>query len=274
MFKLIFFSLFSHLAIGGLLPLLFISLDEIGTMFFRLISLLSAAFLLFALLAQPFDVQQQAASSMLAAGSSDLITGLLIFSMVTLAAGSIWLKRLRKSYVWIALASGVAALFASAAAYPVATAATQSSFVVKALSFAGSAFLLGSVMTAMITGHWYLVNHRLTIQPLKIASLLFLAAAVLRVLFVIGLMSASVFSETMATPIAQNLLSFSGEGMIFWARVAIGLAGPLIFGIMIYETVKLRSTQSATGILYAAVVMVFIGEAFSKFLWYFTGIPV
>lgn len=274
MFKLIFFSLFSHLAIGGLLPLLFISLDEIGTMFFRLISLLSAAFLLFALLAQPFDVQQQAASSMLAAGSSDLITGLLIFSMVTLAAGSIWLKRLRKSYVWIALASGVAALFASATAYPVATAATQSSFVVKALSFAGSAFLLGSVMTAMITGHWYLVNHRLTIQPLKIASLLFLAAAVLRVLFVIGLMSASVFSETMATPIAQNLLSFSGEGMIFWARVAIGLAGPLIFGIMIYETVKLRSTQSATGILYAAVVMVFIGEAFSKFLWYFTGIPV
>lgn len=273
MFKLIFFSLFSHLAIGGLLPLLFISLDEIGTMFFRFISILSAIFLFFALLAQPFGPQLQPASSVFSLAASDLLTGLLIFSIVALIAGCIWLKRLRKSYLWLALIVGVAALLVSAASFPAAATATQSSFAVKAFSFAGSAFLLGSVMTAMITGHWYLVNHRLTIQPLKVASWLFLAATIVRVLFVIGLMSASVFSE-LTTGIAQNLLSLSGEGMIFWARVAIGLVGPLIFGIMIYETVKLRSTQSATGILYAAVVMVFIGEAFSKFLWFFTGIPV
>lgn len=271
MFKLIFFSLFSHLAVGGLLPLLFISLDEIGTMFFRLINLLSAAFLIFALLAHPFDNSMPSASYPVSGFSGNLVIGLLIFSIVALLAGTIWLKRLRTSYVWLAMFSGMAVLLLSAAAYPVLPDLAQPSFAAKALSFASSAFLLGSVMTAMITGHWYLVNHRLTIQPLKIASLLFLAATVLRVLFVLVVMSANAFAESAA---AMNLLSLSGAGMIFWARVAIGLVGPLIFGIMIYETVKLRSTQSATGILYAAVVMVFIGEAFSKFLWYFTGIPV
>lgn len=271
MFKLIFFSLFSHLAIGGLLPLLFISLDEIGAMFFRLISLLSAAFLLFALLAHPFDNAMPAASSPVLGFSSDLVIGLLIFSIVALLAGSIWLKRLRTSYIWLALFSGAAALLVSAAAYPVLPSLAQPSFAAKAISFTSSAFMLGSVMTAMITGHWYLVNHRLTIQPLKIATLLFLAATVLRVFFVLVLMAGNALSENAA---AMSLLSLSGAGMIFWARVAIGLVGPLIFGIMIYETVKLRSTQSATGILYAAVVMVFIGEAFSKFLWFFTGIPV
>lgn len=271
MFKLIFFSLFLHLAVGGLLPLLFISLDEIGTMFFRLISLLCAAFLLFALLAQPFDDAMPAAAPPVWGFSSDLVIGLLLFSIVALLAGSIWLKRLRTIYLWLALFSGAAALLASAAAYPVLPNLAQPSFAAKAISFTSSAFMLGSVMTAMITGHWYLVNHRLTIQPLKIATLLFLAATVLRVFFVLALMAGNALSENAA---AMNLLGLSGAGMIFWARVAIGLAGPLIFGIMIYETVKLRSTQSATGILYAAVVMVFIGEAFSKFLWFFTGIPV
>lgn len=274
MFKLVFFSLFSHLAIGGLLPLFFIALEEIGTMYFRLISVLAALFLGFALLAQPFTTAPPAVAPV-PGFSPGLVLGLLAASIVMLVAGAIGIKFLRKSYLWPAFGAGVLALLASAFFYPAVAGATPSAFTVKALSFAGSAFLLGSVMTAMITGHWYLVNHRLTIQPLKIASLLFLAAVILRLLFVTGLMSFNALAGEAATvTVTRNLLSLSGEGLIFWARVAIGLVGPLIFGFMVHATVKLRSTQSATGILYGAVVMVFIGEAFSKFLWFFTGIPV
>ena len=43
-------------------------------------------------------------------------------------------------------------------------------------------------------------------------------------------------------------------------RVLFGLAGALLLGIMAYRTVVIRSTQSATGILYAAVVFVLVGE--------------
>ncbi|MDZ7269284.1 MAG: hypothetical protein ONB48_16940 [candidate division KSB1 bacterium] len=274
MFKLIFFSLFSHLAIGSLLPLFFIALEEIGTLYFRLVSLLAALFLGFALLAQPFSAAQPAVMSV-AGLSTGWVLGLLAASLVILLAGALWIQTLRKRYLWPAFGAGVLALLAGAFFFPAAAGAAQPALPLKALSVAGSAFLLGSVMTAMITGHWYLVNHRLTMQPLRIASLLFLAAVILRTLFVTGVMSFHALAEeTTAAALTRHLLGLSGEGLIFWARVAIGLVGPLIFGFMVQATVKLRSTQSATGILYAAVVMVFIGEAFSKFIWFFTGIPV
>ena len=44
------------------------------------------------------------------------------------------------------------------------------------------------------------------------------------------------------------------------ARVAIGLVGPAVLCHMTLVTVKLKATQPATGILYAATVMVLMGE--------------
>jgi len=37
--------------------------------------------------------------------------------------------------------------------------------------------------------------------------------------------------------------------------------------------VRIRSTQSATGLLYVTVVLVLIGEMISRFLWITVGIP-
>lgn len=67
---------------------------------------------------------------------------------------------------------------------------------------------------------------------------------------------------------------WSGAGIFLGARVAFGVIAPLVFGYMIWKTVRLRSTQSATGILYATVIFVIVGEAFSKFVFYFTSLPV
>jgi len=50
--------------------------------------------------------------------------------------------------------------------------------------------------------------------------------------------------------------------------------GPLALVYFIWDTVKIRSTQSATGILYIAVFLVLIGETFSRFLFLFTSISV
>jgi hypothetical protein len=44
-------------------------------------------------------------------------------------------------------------------------------------------------------------------------------------------------------------------------RWAAGIAGPLILVILTRRVLRYRNTQSATGVLFAAVILVFIGEA-------------
>jgi hypothetical protein len=275
MLKFIFFALFTHLAVGAMLTTLLISLDEIGATFFRFMSWLAAVLLGLALLAQPLHEQMPGMLFILPQGSNLIAFALVVLALAVLISGSIWVKRVGKSYLFVAFGLGLAMLVLVSYFYPLAEGLSQAAFGLRAFSFVGSALMLGSVLGAMITGHWYLVNHKLSIQPLRLAALLFLAATLARVLFVLALMLYASFSnEPVFAENARALLSFSGRGLLFWARCAIGLIGPLIFAFMIYETVKLRSTQSATGMLYATVVLVFIGEAFSKFLWFFTGIPV
>jgi hypothetical protein len=275
MLNLIFFTLFLQLAVGTLLPLLFISLEEIGATFFRFMSGLAAALLAVAWWAHPFNhpVFHSAQNSF--SISPNLVLGLIAVTIVILLAGSFWIERVKKIYLVPAFALGLAVVTCAALFSPAAPDLPVSSLGLRAASFLGSALVLGTVLSAMITGHWYLVNHRLTIQPLRIATLLFLVATVLRLAFVVAVIPALALSrEILVAQAAQALLQLSGQGWLFWLRVTIGLIGPLIFGGMIYATVKIRSTQSATGMLYATVVFVFLGEAFAKFIWLFTGIPV
>ena len=43
-------------------------------------------------------------------------------------------------------------------------------------------------------------------------------------------------------------------------RWLVGFAGPLVLGWMAWQTARIRSTQSATGILYVVVILCFLGE--------------
>ena len=63
--------------------------------------------------------------------------------------------------------------------------------------------------------------------------------------------------------------------LVFYGqRVLFGLVAPLTLSWMIWQTVKIRSTQSATGILYVAVVFVLFGELLSHYLLVSTGYPL
>jgi hypothetical protein len=73
--------------------------------------------------------------------------------------------------------------------------------------------------------------------------------------------------------VSPILSAGSFQNYLFWGRVGIGLVLPLIFGSMIWNSVKIRSTQSATGILYATVVVVLIGETFARVLFQISGVP-
>jgi hypothetical protein len=65
-----------------------------------------------------------------------------------------------------------------------------------------------------------------------------------------------------------------GQELIFAIfRVAWGLLAPLGMAYWVWETVRIRSTQSATGILYASMVCTMMGEGMGLFLTLQTGIP-
>jgi len=64
-----------------------------------------------------------------------------------------------------------------------------------------------------------------------------------------------------------------GEIMFVLFRVAWGILPPLGMAYWIWETVRMKSTQSATGILYAAMICTMIGEGMGLYLTLATGVP-
>jgi len=66
----------------------------------------------------------------------------------------------------------------------------------------------------------------------------------------------------------------SVSGIFFWQRVLFGLVGPGLLSYLTWETAKIRSTQSATGILYVDFFTVVVGEVLAKYLLLATRVPL
>jgi hypothetical protein len=62
-------------------------------------------------------------------------------------------------------------------------------------------------------------------------------------------------------------------GLFVITRWLVGLAVPAVFIYMAYDCIKRRATQSATGILYVAGVLIFIGEIVALYLVRETRLP-
>ncbi len=137
---------------------------------------------------------------------------------------------------------------------------------------ASSALVLGAVTLAMMLGHWYLVTPKLSIEPLKRYSAMYILLTAWIALELALTYTLYVgFGAQPATPGGSQLIH---EEIIFVLfRVIWGLAAPLGFAYWIWNTVKMKSTQSATGILYAAMVCTLIGEGMGLYLTLQTGVP-
>ena len=65
----------------------------------------------------------------------------------------------------------------------------------------------------------------------------------------------------------EHSLTILNEVTLFLpVRWGIGLVGPFVLAIMAWQTARIRSTQSATGILYVVVILTFLGELVSQVL--------
>ncbi|MBI1825631.1 MAG: hypothetical protein HY287_14175 [Planctomycetes bacterium] len=122
----------------------------------------------------------------------------------------------------------------------------------------GSLFL-GSITLAWLLGHAYLTATRMTIAPLqRFTRLLNWFVNARLVIFAVSLAVAWWLNTTSGRFSVSNHLSQAW--LIATMRIGVGLILVSVLAWMVNDCVRLRSTQSATGILYFASVAAYIGE--------------
>jgi hypothetical protein len=155
-----------------------------------------------------------------------------------------------------ALCSGVAGLL-GAAGGPLRPTALLSDLT--------SAWLLGAATAAMILGHYYLVVLDLPTSALRRLTVLLASGLLARTVVVLAaLLGPAQGAVELALALAQGV--FSADGVFVWMRILFGILGPGSLLWFIWKTVEIRSTQSATGILYVQLFLVLSGELLSTYL--------
>jgi hypothetical protein len=130
--------------------------------------------------------------------------------------------------------------------------------VAGALSLAtlAGAAALGTSLVALSLGHWYLVSPKMAVRPLVRITLALLAALLVQ-----------------AALVALALVSLQGNNYLLFlaVRVVFGIVVPLLATVMAWRTARIRSLDSATGLLYIVVALVLAGELSARSLFFLTG---
>ena len=269
----VLFLFLAHLGVGIAFTLVFVSKDA-GVKFFRFNAGLAAILVAIAL------AFRYGAFGAVAAGHSRTEElALLALDASEAALVLYWatvgrvLAKIRPAIVTIAVGAGLVAVVLQAM-----DVSAGASAVVRALtiaSFLTSAAMLGGACTAMILGHWYLVIPSLQVSHLQSIVRVHIGSMVAR-LVVVGV---AVWFAIATWQAESGLPSFrhyimSVDGIFFWQRVLFGLAGPAVLSYLTWQTAKIRSTQSATGILYVDFFTVVVGEVLAKYIVLATHVPV
>ncbi len=192
---------------------------------------------------------------------------------------------------------GIFCLFAVGMGYrPIAAANLGGALTV--LGFFAGALALGGVSTAMLLGHWYLNTPTATGKPLEFATLLTVGGIVAQIAF--GILgggvtyvhppathqtsavvahTANVAAPALAatptpgkgstatpTPPFKQSVQFNTVTLII-LEYLLGLGIPLALSVIAFRLERERSFQSATGMLYIAVVFAFFGEVLARNLF-------
>jgi hypothetical protein len=206
-----------------------------------------------------------------------------------LAGASVLLMDVAGTWLWLALGSGIVLTVLSSIVWALEGAPGGRALIVLtgtalavALGLAGeasrtsgqrlylltddlaSAALLGTVATAMLIGHSYLIAPAMSLTPL----FTLLGGLAISTLVRMALAGAGLWQWTAQASAA----TLDTETMLWLAvRWALGFLLPLVLGWMAWQTARIRSTQSATGILYVVVIVCFLGELTSQLLLEKTG---
>jgi len=264
----ILFLFLTHLGVGVALVLAWVGKDA-GVKFFRFNAGTAAL-----LIGAGFALRPTAApnhTSLHAASTSILLIAEAALVVYWATVGRV-LAKIRPILLWTAIACGL--LSVALQALEISGAAPGLFPLLTVASFLSSVVLLGGACGAMVLGHWYLVVPSLNVSHLQALVKVHIGSLVVRCVVVLA---AVIFAIVTWQPgMGPNFQRYilSTAGIFFWQRVLFGLFGPGVLSYLTWETAKIQSTQSATGILYVDFFTVIVGEVLAKYLLLSTTVPV
>jgi hypothetical protein len=276
----VLFFFLAHLGVGIAFTLLFVH-REAGVKFFRFNGGLAGLLLAIAL-AFRYQALSVAAGG-IAAGAPASGGPVLPSDMALCASAAVTLfywatigRLFTRARTAILAAAAIAGGIAIALqGFEISAGASTPAIGLTVLSFLTSALMLGGACTAMILGHWYLVIPSMEVSYLQSIVKGHIASMLARVVVVgaaVWFAIATFQADTGQPSFRRYILSV--DGIFFWQRVLFGLAGPAVLSYLTWQTAKIRSTQSATGILYVDFFTVVVGEVLAKYIVLATHVPV
>jgi len=263
----VLFLFLAHLGIGIGFTLALVS-REAGVKFFRFNAGMAAILIAVAYAFRPDDV----------AAISNNLTATVALLLCEAALIVYWatvgrmLASIRPGLLAVVVIGGLAAIVAQALGISADRSLPMQ--VLTVLSFVTSAFLLGGACTAMTLGHWYLILPSMQVSHLQSIVKVHIGSLIVRIVVVCAAIFLAIETWQPGLGPSFRYYMFSAGGIFFWQRVLFGLAGPALLSYLTWETAKIRSTQSATGILYVDFFTIVVGEVLAKYLLLATGVPV
>ena len=263
----VLFLFLAHLGIGIAATLLLVA-STAGMQFFRFNAGLAAVLLLVALAFRPTPITVNVLESV---GFVALLvaTGNILVYWASLGRG---LASLRPWVLWATVVGGGLSLVLQG----IGLSSVQGPpFVaLTVVSFLSSAALLGGACTAMILGHWYLVLPSMNVSLLQSMVKFHIGSTIVRIAVVLAVVVVALSSWQAPSGAGYGQYVLSLDGVFLWQRVLFGLLSPAILSYLVWQTAKIQSTQSATGILYVDFFTVVVGEVLAKYLLLSTQVPV
>jgi len=204
-------------------------------------------------------------AALVATGMSTIVVAFAALAAVCSYVGSVsWLfeaKRLGRSIVWLVAWLSLFAAWVGVFHGRLQTLAeSQTDAGTSNVALAGnlelvsvvtSGLVLGMTTAAMLLGHWYLNSPGMRLEPLRRLLAVAAAAVCLQML---------VSTAGLVGVVSTGGVTSTSIWMFVVLRWSFGLVGVLVLLWMAWQTLKIPNTQSATGILYVAVIGVFVGE--------------
>ena len=268
MLSSVLFFFLTHLGVGVSFTLALVD-RQAGVKFFRFNAGLAAILIAIGFALRPAAQDAHAAVEAVALGALILAEAALVTFWAIVGR---MLPRWRRPLSLIAIGGGLVALIAQALG--VAAERETLSSLLTVASFLSSAAVLGGACGAMILGHWYLVLPSMDVAHLQSMVRFHIGSVVVRVVVVGAAVFLAVATWQQGGGPSFERYIFSIGGIFFWQRILFGLAGPMLLSYLTWETAKIRSTQSATGILYVDFFTIVVGEVLAKYLLLSTSVPV
>ena len=191
---------------------------------------------------------------------SILYAAVALLILLQLAASQLSHRHLQR---WAALAAFLAAIILGSSLTRPSTEQGSRAIIISCI---GISAMLGLSLMDMLLGHAYLTASKMTLRPFKRLNNTLGFVILLRTAIAVP----GVLWLNSRSPI---YLFWAVFGLFTMTRWLVGLVVPGIFIYMAKDCIARRATQSATGILYVAGVLIFVGELLALYLLRETGLP-